>query len=90
MDRIKINRAWLTEENDIREGIANAFKMLLSNLGEWRPSVTGLQFEMLESLDANALETPFTEEEVFDALLGCNGDKAQGPDGFSMAFWQFA
>ena len=30
------------------------------------------------------------EEEVFDALLGCNGDKAPGPDAFSMAFWQFA
>ncbi|KAL6327639.1 hypothetical protein AAG906_022202 [Vitis piasezkii] len=45
---------------------------------------------MLEQLDANALETPFLEEEVFDALVGCNGDKAPGPDGFSMAFWLFA
>ena len=45
---------------------------------------------MLEPLDANALETPFMEEEVFDALVGCNGDKAPGPDGFSMAFWLFA
>ena len=41
-------------------------------------------------MDASALETPFTEEEVFDALFGCNGDKAPRPDGFSMAFWQFA
>ncbi|RVW28738.1 putative ribonuclease H protein [Vitis vinifera] len=47
-------------------------------------------FETLEPLDASALETPFTEEEVFDALFGCNGDKAPRPDGFSMAFWQFA
>ena len=45
---------------------------------------------MLEPLDANALETPFMEEEVFDALVGCNRDKAPGPDGFSMAFWLFA
>ncbi|RVX09051.1 Transposon TX1 uncharacterized 149 kDa protein [Vitis vinifera] len=64
VDRIKINGEWLTEENDIREGIANAFK--------------------------TALESPFMEEEVFDALVGCNGDKAPGPDGFSMAFWLFA
>ncbi|RVW43416.1 Transposon TX1 uncharacterized 149 kDa protein [Vitis vinifera] len=90
VDRIKVNGDWLTEENDIREGIANAFKTLLSNPGDWRPSVSGLQFEMLEQLDANALETPFLEEEVFDALVGCNGDKAPGPDGFSMAFWLFA
>ncbi|KAJ9682618.1 hypothetical protein PVL29_018523 [Vitis rotundifolia] len=90
VDRIKINGAWLTEENGIREGIANAFRLLLSNPGDWRPSVSGLQFDTLESLDASALEIPFTEEEVFNALLGCNGDKAPGPDGFSMAFWQFA
>ena len=24
------------------------------------------------------------------ALLGCSGDKAPGPDGFTMAFWKFA
>ena len=38
-------------------------------------------------MDACALEVRFTEEEVFDALLGCSGDKAPGPDGFSMACW---
>ncbi|RVW89824.1 Transposon TX1 uncharacterized 149 kDa protein [Vitis vinifera] len=41
-------------------------------------------------LDADALEVPFTEEEVHDALVGCSGDKAPGPDGFTMSFWQFA
>ena len=45
---------------------------------------------MLEPLDTSALESPFMEEEVFDALMGCNGDKAPGPNGFSMAFWLFA
>ncbi|RVW40176.1 LINE-1 retrotransposable element ORF2 protein [Vitis vinifera] len=58
VDKIKINRAWLTEENDIREGIC---------IGD-----------------------SFYGRGVFDALLGYNGDKAPGPDGFSMAFWQFA
>ena len=33
VERIKINRVWLTEENGIREGIANAFRLLLSNPG---------------------------------------------------------
>ena len=40
-----------------------------------------------DNMDACALEMPFTEDEVFDALLGCNGDKASGLDGFSMVFW---
>ncbi|KAL6343127.1 hypothetical protein AAG906_019670 [Vitis piasezkii] len=90
VDRIKINGAWCIEENEIREGIGNAFKVLLSSSGDWRPSISGLQLETLDQLDASTLESPFTEEEVFNALLSCNGDKAPGPDGLSMAFWQFA
>ncbi|RVW40194.1 Transposon TX1 uncharacterized 149 kDa protein [Vitis vinifera] len=90
MERIRINGMWKLEENGMSEGIVNAFKTLLSNPGDWRPSLAGLQCEQLQSLDADALEVPFTEEEVHDALVGCSGDKALGPDGFTMSFWQFA
>ena len=31
---------------------------------------------------------PFTEEEIFLALMEMNGDKAPGPDRLTMAFWQ--
>ena len=34
------------------------------------------------------LERPFSEEEVFATLGEFSGEKAPGPDGFSMAFWQ--
>ena len=34
------------------------------------------------------LESPFTEEEVLSALGEFSGDKALGPNGFSMAFLQ--
>lgn len=33
------------------------------------------------------LDTPFDEEEVYGVIKGFNGDKAPGPDGFSMAFF---
>ncbi|RVW33303.1 Transposon TX1 uncharacterized 149 kDa protein [Vitis vinifera] len=72
----------------ISEGIVNAFRSLLSNPGDWRPPLSGLQCETLQNLDVDALEAQFTGEEVHGALLGCNGDKAPGPDGFTMAFWQ--
>ncbi|WJZ83279.1 hypothetical protein VitviT2T_002974 [Vitis vinifera] len=90
MERIRINGVWKSEENGMSEGIVNAFRTLLSNPGEWRPSLAGLQCEQLQNLDADALEVPFTEEEVHGALVGCSGDKAPGPDGFTMSFWQFA
>ncbi|RVW39225.1 LINE-1 retrotransposable element ORF2 protein [Vitis vinifera] len=57
LDRIKINGVWMTEEQEMREGIVSAFQQ-------------------------------FTEEEIFAALMGMNGDKAPGPDGFTIAFWQ--
>lgn len=35
------------------------------------------------------LEKPFSEEEIFKALLEFRRDKALGMDGFHMAFWHF-
>ena len=58
--------------------------------GGWKPKIDALMFERLEEGDVEGLEKPFTEEEVFRALLGCCGEKAPGPDGFSMTFWQFS
>ncbi|KAL6328817.1 hypothetical protein AAG906_003834 [Vitis piasezkii] len=38
--------------------------------------------------EAGMLELPFSEAEVQAALMDMNGDKAPGPDGFTLAFWQ--
>ena len=72
--------------------MVNAFRSLLSNPGDWCPPLSELQCETLENLDAFTLKVSFTkeEDEVLGALLGCSGDKAPGPNGFSMAFWQFS
>ncbi|RVX09749.1 hypothetical protein CK203_012456 [Vitis vinifera] len=39
MERIKINGEWLLEEQEIREGIANAFKELLSEDTGWKADI---------------------------------------------------
>ncbi|RVX06120.1 hypothetical protein CK203_018748 [Vitis vinifera] len=67
VDRIKINGAWCLEENEIREGIGNAFKLLLSSSGV-ASFISGLQLETLDQLDASTLESPFTEEEVYNVV----------------------
>ena len=82
VDRIRINGVWHSEENGISEGIVNAFRSPLSNPGDWRPPLSGLQCEMLQNMDVGALEVSFTKEEVYGTLLGCSKDKAPGPNGF--------
>ena len=37
--------------------------------------------------DANWLDRPFEEDEVFGVVSGFNGDKSPGLDGFSMVFF---
>ena len=68
--------------------MVNEFKFLLSTARGWRSSISGLSFARLEAVERARLEEPFSELEVFKALKDFSGDKAPGPNGFSMAFWQ--
>ena len=88
LDRIKINGMELVEEQEVREGIVNAFQQQLLEKPGWRVDIEGLHLQHPNHSEAEALELPFTEEEIFLALMEMNGDKALGPDGFTVAFWQ--
>ena len=71
---------------DIKEGVCSAYQTLLSDSGDWRPSINGLNFKELGEGLASSLEVMFSEEEIFVALSSFCGDKAPGPDGFTMVF----
>ena len=86
--KLRVNGVLLIEEVAIKEGMANAFQSTLSDSGDLRPPISGLDFAFVSSLETQALEVPFTTDEVFAALSCLNGDKTPRPDGFSMAFWQ--
>ena len=90
LTRVKVNERCLTEESEIKEEVSRTFQGLLVDPGDQKPGIDGLNFERLEEVDVEGLKKPFSEEEVFVVLLGCCGEKAPGPDGFSMAFWQFS
>ena len=48
----------------------------------------GLDFACIEEEERQFLEKKFTKEEVIQVLREMEGDKAPGPDGFTMAFFQ--
>ena len=41
MDRIKVSGVWLSKEQEVRIGIANAFKQLLTEDLEWKADMRG-------------------------------------------------
>ena len=88
ISRLKINGVWIIEKEELRQGIVNAYKTLLTDLGEWRARSEGVDFSRLTKSEVAKMEVQFSEEGVSVALKDLNGDKAPGPDGFTTAFWQ--
>ena len=52
-----------------------------------RPVLDDVDFSSISVEDASWLDRPFEEEEVFEVINDFNGEKALGPNGFSMAFF---
>ncbi|XP_059669248.1 uncharacterized protein LOC132314393 [Cornus florida] len=84
--RIRVDGEELWREEEVHNGVASFYQKLYTESLVWRPKLDGLHFEAISELDKDRIENPFTEEEVLKALSSCNGDKALGPDGFTMRF----
>ncbi|RVX12609.1 hypothetical protein CK203_011720 [Vitis vinifera] len=78
----------LTEETEIKKGVVNAFQNIFSETWDWRLSISELSFSFVDSVKAGLLEDAFSKEEIQTTLSSLSGDKAHGPDGFTLAFWQ--
>lgn len=46
----------------------------------------GLAFYCISEASRQLLEVEFSEDEVFEGLMSCNGSKAPGPNRFNMKF----
>ena len=93
LKKIRINGSWFEDETAIKRGIVESFQGLLFGPGGWRSSLLGLSFKQIRGGGremVTRLEDSFIEEEVFAAVSDLNRDKAPGPNGFPLAFWQFS
>jgi hypothetical protein len=69
----------------ISDHIVSFYESLFLEPLNWRPQLDNLEFDRLNVEEAFSLEEPFEEREV---IKGMDRDKASGPDGFTLAFFQ--
>jgi hypothetical protein len=74
---------------EISEHIVKFYQKLFTEQCRWRPLVDGISFDSISAVEASWLERDFEEDEVRKVVFKMNGNKVRGPDGFSMAFFQF-
>ncbi len=87
MKKVEVDGTVHENADDIRDNIVCFYESLYQEKEAWRPTVEGLNFHFIGTEDRAHLERKFEREEVFTVLKDLKGDKAPGPDGFSMAFF---
>jgi hypothetical protein len=88
IDSLHVNGSPISDPDAIKSHVVNFYESLFSEPSSWRPRVDNLEFEALGVDEAARLEDPFEEREVREVIFGMDRDKAPGPDGFSLAFFQ--
>ena len=88
IEMLKIEGVECREEEAIKDHVVNFFEELLTEQVGWRPTLNGLVFGTIELEEVERMEMAFEEEEVYDVIKKMAKNKAPGPDGFSMGFYQ--
>ena len=81
---LNIEGTLTSDPKEVEERIIQYYRQLYYESTQWRPTLNGLHFKALESEEANSLVLHFGEDKVLDAVRGMSGDKASGPDRFTM------
>jgi hypothetical protein len=88
IDSLMIEGNLTNNQAVISEHIVKFYQKLFEEQCQWRLRVDGLVFDQILDHEAGWLEREFEEEEVRKSVMAMEGDKAPGPDGFSIAFFQ--
>ena len=59
LDIIKIDGVWLLEEQEVREGVANAYQQMLSEDSGWKADIGRLQLDQISQQEVENLEISF-------------------------------
>ena len=85
--RIEVDGALYEDELDVRSQLVLFYQGLYEETELGCPTMDGLDFACIVEEERLTLEKEFTKEEVIQVLREMEGDKAPGPNGFTMAFF---
>ena len=85
---IEVDGVLYKDKEKVRSKVVNFYQRLYTKSDSWHPSMDGLGFARIEEDERLELERDFSKEEVVKVLFEMEGDKAPGPDGFTIAFFQ--
>ena len=89
IESLMVNGTLSSDQGIIADYITHFFMNLYSEQQADRPFSDSLVFPMISGDNADWLERPFEEVEIFDVIQSFHGDKSPGLDGFPMAFSKF-
>lgn len=76
------------EDQDIRDKAVQFYESLFQEKEVWHLKFDELLIDPIRAEDRFLIKRKFDKDEILQALQSSNGDKASGPDGFTMGFFQ--
>ncbi|XP_028068451.1 uncharacterized protein LOC114271028 [Camellia sinensis] len=85
LDSVVVEGRRVEDPVQVKQEVVRHFSQLFSEDWKLRPKLLG-PFAIISPADVGSLEAAFTEDEVWEAVQACDGNKAPGPDGFNLNF----
>ena len=84
---LEVDGVVFEEVSEVTNQVVQFYKNLYKETEGWRPFVEGLEFDRIGNMERVWLERKFEREEILQVVSDLDGDKAPGPDEFTMAFY---
>ena len=87
MSFLEVDGVIYEEGAEVADQVVQFYKTLYQEFEEWRLFVEGLEFDQIEEAERGWIERRFEKDEIIQVVRNMEGDKALGPDGFSMTIF---
>ncbi|WMV18956.1 hypothetical protein MTR67_012341, partial [Solanum verrucosum] len=87
IDELNVNGEAVKSPEVIKKAIVDFYRELNIETETWRPSGNCRGGHIISEEDNLMLQKEFEDQEIWESVKLCAGDKAPGPDGYTMAFF---